>query len=135
MAAVDDFLRRYATSPIHVPRLERLLLVYSDGGADDAFASRFIEWDRACPDGEAARIVSEILCDAIDDNGRMRRLSDAAVKGAIQWIARGHGTVSDRVTRLRDVLCSPDAARVEHAADWLATAGADSMLSETLPSP
>ena len=83
-AAREDFLRRYATSPIHVPRLERLLAVYS--GDDDEFAQRFIAWDRACPDGEAARIVAEILS-AGDSHGGIARLSDQAVQGAIQWMS------------------------------------------------
>ena len=58
-SARDEFLRRYATSPIDVPRLERLLAVYGSGEDDDAFCSRFIGWDRACTDPDAARIVTE----------------------------------------------------------------------------
>ena len=58
--ARDEFLRRYATSPIHVPRLERLLAVYGVDEQDDSFCQRFIGWDRACADGEAARVVTEI---------------------------------------------------------------------------
>jgi hypothetical protein len=84
--ARDEFLRRYATSPIHVPRLERFLAVYDAGDADDSFCHRFIAWDRASADGEAARIVTEILS-AGDPAGRIRRISDAAVKGAIRWMS------------------------------------------------
>ena len=38
----EDFLRRYATSPIHVPRLERLLSAYGDNDEIHAFAETFI---------------------------------------------------------------------------------------------
>ena len=84
--ARDEFLRRYATSPIHVPRLERFLAVYGDDGDDEAFCGRFIAWDRASRDCEAARIVAEILS-AGDSHGRIARLSDEAVKGAIRWMS------------------------------------------------
>ena len=84
--ARDEFLRRYATSPIHVPRLERFLAVYGDDGDDEAFCGRFIAWDRASRDCEAARIVAEILS-AGDSCGRITRLSDEAVKGAIRWMS------------------------------------------------
>jgi hypothetical protein len=84
--ARDEFLRRYATSPIHVPRLERLLAVYGSGEEDDAFCSRFIAWDRACRDGEAARIVTEILS-AGDASGRIAKYSEDAVRGAIRWMS------------------------------------------------
>ena len=75
MAARDDFLRRYATSPIHVPRLERLLDAYGVDGQDEAFALRFIEWDRACADADAARIVTEIVSASAGEAGRPVRLS------------------------------------------------------------
>lgn len=84
--ARDEFLRRYATSPIHIPRLERLLAVYGDDGEAEAFCNRFIGWDRASPDCEAARIVAEILS-AGDSSGRITRISDEAVKGAIRWMS------------------------------------------------
>ena len=82
----DEFLRRYATSPIHVPRLERLLAVYGFGEDDDAFCARFLSWDRACTDAEAARIITEVLS-AGDATGRITRLSDDAVRGAIRWMS------------------------------------------------
>jgi hypothetical protein len=85
-SARDEFLRRYATSPIHVPRLERLLAVYGSGEEDDPFCRRFIEWDRACPDGEAARIVTEILS-AGNAGGRITLVSEAAIRGAIRWMS------------------------------------------------
>jgi hypothetical protein len=94
--AGDVFLRRYATSPIHVPRLERLLAVY-----DDEFAARFIEWDRECPDVEAARIVAEILS-AGDANGRIVRLDDEAVRAAIRWMSGSSPlSIAERTERLR----------------------------------
>jgi hypothetical protein len=113
----DEFLRRYATSPIHVPRLERLLAVYGTGEEDDAFCSRFIAWDRACPDGEAARIVTEILS-ACDASGRIRRYSDDAVRGAIRWMSSVTSLpVSERARVLLERLAEPDdRVRIEFAA-------------------
>ena len=94
--AHDIFLRRFATSPIHVPRLERLLAVY-----DDEFASRFIEWDRECPDVEAARIVAEILSEG-DANGRIVRLDDEGVRAAIRWMSvQSPLSIAERADRLR----------------------------------
>jgi hypothetical protein len=108
--ARDDFLRRYATSPIHVPRLERLLAVYGTGGEDDAFCRRFIAWDRACPDAEAARIVTEILS-AGDAAGAIPRFSDAAVRGAIRWMSDLTSLpAAERAHALRTRLTSSDAA-------------------------
>jgi len=103
-SAREEFLRRYATSPIHVPRLERLLAVYGDDGDDEVFCSRFIAWDRACPDGEAARIVTEILS-AGDRSGRIPRLSDDAVHGTIRWMS--------------DVISLPVAQRARCLNEWL----------------
>jgi hypothetical protein len=109
MTARDDFLRRYATSPIHIPRLERLLSVYETGDRDDSFATRFIGWDRACPDGEAARIVTEIISTTIDRAGRIVHLSDAAVRGAMRWMAEASWLpVADRTAELRDALSPGD---------------------------
>jgi hypothetical protein len=105
--AHEIFLRRYATSPIHVPRLERLLAVYDEEG-DEGFAARFIEWDRGCPNGEAARIVAEILS-AGDGSGSIARLSDDAVKGAIRWMSEPSTLpVAERADALRAALTSAD---------------------------
>lgn len=82
-----EFLRRYATSPMHVPRQERLLEAYGASHTADAFASAFMAWDRACGDHEAARIVTEVLSTLVDEGGRLRRLTPQAVKGAIAWVA------------------------------------------------
>jgi hypothetical protein len=107
--ARDEFLRRYATSPIHVPRLERLLAVYGSGEEDDAFCSRFIDWDRACRDGEAARIVTEILS-AGDSGGRIPRYSEKVIRGAIRWMSDLTSLpVAERARVLRDRLNVPDA--------------------------
>ena len=108
MGAVrEDFLRRYATSPIHVPRLERLLAAYGDDEARDDFASRFIAWDRACPGAEAARIVAEIMCVCVDDSGRVRRLEDEVVLGAVGWLAESRSSMlAVRARTLQDVLAS-----------------------------
>ena len=118
----DEFLRRYATSPIHVPRLERLLAVYGTGEDDDAFCSRFIAWDRACPDGEAARIVTEILS-AGDETGRIVRFSDDAVQGAIRWMSTATSLpVSERARVLRERLSEPDERVRSEFATFLETA-------------
>ena len=103
--ARDDFLRRYATSPIHVPRLERMLHAYESDDDDDTFARNFIDWDRACPDGEAARIVSEIISAG---TGAVR-LSDDALKGAIRWMAEATDhPVAERARILGEAISSPD---------------------------
>ena len=120
--ARDEFLRRYATSPIHVPRLERLLAVYGSGEEDDAFCSRFIGWDRACRDGEAARIVTEILS-AGDSGGRISRYSDNVIRGAIRWMSDlTSPSVAERARLLRDGLAGPDAVAAGFL-EFLAEAG------------
>lgn len=86
-AARHEFVRRYATSPIHVARLERLLSTYGPDGAEEAFAATFIEWDHASGDSEAARIVSEVLSTLHGRDGRLLRLTSDAVRGAIKWVA------------------------------------------------
>jgi hypothetical protein len=112
-SAREVFLRRYATSPIHVPRLERLLAVYDEDG--DEFASRFIAWDRDCPDVEAARIVAEILS-AGDATGRIVQLSDEAVRAAIRWMSTPSALeVAERADRLRGVLMRSDPSDVSAA--------------------
>jgi hypothetical protein len=103
--ARDAFLRRYATSPLHVPRLERMLAAYGDEADEEQFARRFIEWDRACADAEAARIVTEILAVQCDEQGRIVRFDDRAVEGAIRWMAEAAGlTVTERAATLRERL-------------------------------
>jgi hypothetical protein len=105
----ETFLRRYAASPIHVPRLERLLATYGAGGTQEAFAQRFLGWDDACPDGDAARIVTEVLSQVVGADGRLIRLTDDAVHGAIRWLADGGGLDGDfdrseRIATLRSAL-------------------------------
>jgi hypothetical protein len=120
--ARDEFLRRYATSPIHVPRLERFLAAYEAGDEDDAFCHRFIAWDRASSDGEAARIVTEILS-AGDSAGRIRRLSDAAVKGAIRWMSDARWlSVHQRARVLRERLTAADETAVAEFVAFLEAA-------------
>ena len=118
-SAREAFLRSYATSPIHVPRLERLLAVYEDDGNE--FAARFIEWDRDCPDVEAARIVAEILS-AGDAAGRIVRLSDESVRAAIRWMSMPSTLiVAERADRLRGVLMTSDPGEVAAAIAGLET--------------
>ena len=122
--ARDEFLRRYATSPIHVPRLERFLTVYGDNGDDEAFCDRFIAWDRASRDCEAARIVAEILS-AGDSAGRISRLSDETVKGAIRWMSDVISLpVSQRARCLSEGLNSLDGEVVARLVEFLAAGGA-----------
>lgn len=100
-----EFLRRYAASPMHVPRLERLLVTY--GGPDDvdAFAEAFIDWDRACGDSDAARIVTEAISTLVDERGRLIRLTPEAIRGAIAWIAASSGDLrTERVQALSTIL-------------------------------
>ena len=114
MGAVQEaFLRRYATTPIHVPRLERLLATYGPGGTEDAFAQEFIQWDDACNDADAARIVTEVISQLVDRKGQLVRLTDEAVRGAIRWLAEAPSLErADRVAALRDILAEvPDLAR------------------------
>jgi hypothetical protein len=122
--ARDDFLRRYATSPIHVPRLERLLDAYGDDGQGEAFAVRFIAWDRASPDVDAARIVTEIVSVSTDEAGRLLRLSDEVIQGAIRWMAEATSlTVADRAELLREGLGSRDRLTEGGLIAFLETAG------------
>jgi hypothetical protein len=100
-----EFLRRYATSPMHVPRLERLLDAYGGPDAMHAFAEAFIDWDRACGDDDAARIVSEAISTLVDERGRLIRLTPEAVRGAITWIATSSGDLrTERVQALSTIL-------------------------------
>jgi hypothetical protein len=123
-SAREDFLRRYATSPIHVPRLERFLDAYGGDGQDEAFALRFIDWDRACADVDAARIVTEIVSVSADETGRPVRLSDDAVRGAIRWMAEATSlSVADRAELLREGLGSRDRFAGEGLIAFLETAG------------
>jgi hypothetical protein len=90
-----------------VPRLERLLKAYEDDD-DDTFSCRFIAWDRACADADAARIVTEIIS-GVDVSGRIVRLSDDALKGAIRWMAEVTSySVADRARILGESLSSSD---------------------------
>jgi hypothetical protein len=121
----DEFLRRYATSPIHVPRLERLLDVYEGGDQDEAFSGKFIGWDRACPDGDAARIVTEVISMNVDASGQTVRLSDQVVKGAIRWMAEATSySVADRARILREALSSTDERARTSFIEFLETSGA-----------
>ncbi len=82
MSAIDEFYRRYAASPIHVPQLERLLAAYGDP-SPEAFAARFIEWDRQAEHPEAARLITEILTSELIGSGSMRSASDEQVREAV----------------------------------------------------
>ena len=122
LAVRDEFFRRYATSPMHVPRLERLLAAY-DTGESDVFAATFIGWDRECSDVEAARIVTELLAVFVDETGALVRLSDDAVRGAVRWMARSAALSStERADALRTLLSSTTAEAVRQTTRVLETA-------------
>ena len=126
----EDFLRRYATSPIHVPRFERLLAIYGETDGEDAFAATFIAWDRACPDVEAARIVAELLASFQDETGALIRLTDNAVLGALRLMSETALVAPDvRVRAMRTFFAATDTeavatvgARLEAAVDATADA-------------
>ena len=109
----EDFLRRYATSPIHVPRLERLLSAYGDHDEIHAFAETFIAWDRTGPSVEAARVVAELLASFQDESGALVRLSDDAVRGALRLMAEASSVAPDaRVRAMRTFFAATDTASI-----------------------
>lgn len=88
-----------------------MLHVYERDADDDSFARRFISWDRACPDAEAARIVTEIVSATTDASGKVLHLNDDAMQGAIRWMADASTpSVAERARILRDALSSADEA-------------------------
>lgn len=104
-ATRHEFIRRYATSPIHVARLERVLAAYATDGDADAFAAAFLAWDRAAADADAARVVSEVLSTLVGPDGRVVRLTDQAIRGAIAWMAAAPpGTRDERAAALQGIL-------------------------------
>ena len=109
----EDFLRRYATSPIHVPRLERLLAAYGDNDEIHAFAETFIAWDRTGPSVEAARVLAELLASFQDESGALVRLSDDAVRGALRLMAETSSVAPDaRVRAMRTFFAATDTASI-----------------------
>ncbi len=74
MSVVDEFLRRFAASPLHVPQLERVLAAYG-GVSPDAFAAAVIESDREAAHPEATRIALELLANGLDRAGVRFRTS------------------------------------------------------------
>ena len=98
MNEVDEFLRRFAASPIHVPPLERVLAVYGQP-SQDAFAATVIGWDRAAAHPEAARIALELLVAHVDADGVLMRLSDDAVGRAILSVPAGSGDLRQHLRR------------------------------------
>jgi hypothetical protein len=109
----EDFLRRYATSPIHVPRLERLLAAYGDNDEIHAFAEAFIAWDRTGPSVEAALVVAELLASFQDESGALVRLSDDAVRGALRLMAETSSVAPDaRLRAMRTFFAATDTASI-----------------------
>ena|SRR5688572_2777135 len=123
--ARDEFLRRYATSPIHVPRLERFLHEYEDDDEGDTFSRKFIGWDRACRDAEAARIVTEVVSASLDGSGRVVKLSEKALKGAIRWMAEATShSVAERARILGAAISSSDESARRQFIEFLETSSA-----------
>ncbi len=89
---------------------------------DDAFCRRFIGWDRACPDPEAARIVTEVLS-ASDDAGQIVCVGEEVVRGAIRWMSEvAWLSVAERANLLRDGVTAPEGAVAADFVAFLATA-------------
>jgi hypothetical protein len=84
----EQFLRRYAATPNHIPRLERLLSVYGADQSEDAFAAMYLAWDDEFGAPETGRLVGEWLVCVVDADGRLVRVSDAAVRGALRLMGR-----------------------------------------------
>lgn len=81
MTVVDEFLRRFAASPMHVLQFERMLGEL-DGPSPEAFAEAVIAWDRAAQHPEATRIALELLIEGLQE-GHPPRLSLEAFGQAI----------------------------------------------------
>lgn len=98
MSAIDEFYRRYAASPLHVPQLERLLVAYGDP-SPEAFAARFIAWDREAEHPEAARLITEILTSELRGEGSPRYASDEQLRTAITTLpaATAGGSVREHL--------------------------------------
>ena len=105
MSIVDEFLRRFAASPIHVPQLERVLAAYG-GMAPDAFAAAVIEWDREAAHPEATRIALELLATGLIAQAPLPDVDIARLRQAILSIPAGAVSV-------RALLCEHLTAAVE----------------------
>lgn len=102
MGPVDEFLRRFAASPMHVLQFERLLDTL-DGTTPEAFAAAVIGWDRDATHPEATRIALELLVEGLQ-RGRPPRLSLDAFGAAILSVPAG---TSDVREALRERLETP----------------------------
>ena len=92
MSVVDDFLRRFAASPIHVPPLERGLAAYG-GVSPDAFAAAVIESDREAAHPEAARIALELLATGLIEQASPPDVDIARLRTAILSVPAGAASV------------------------------------------
>ena len=104
MSVVDEFLRRFAASPIHVPQLERVLAAYG-GGSPDAFAAAVIETDREAAHPEATRIALEVLATGLIEQTPLPGVDIARLRLAILSVPAGAASV-------RPLLCEQLAAAV-----------------------
>jgi hypothetical protein len=108
MSAVDEFLRRFAASPIHVPQLERVLDTFG-GTSPAAFAAAFIEWDREAAHPEAARIALELLVPGYTDEDPPWHVGMAELRDAILSVPAGAVAVRALLReRLAAASASPD---------------------------
>lgn len=92
MSVVDEFLRRFAASPIHVPQLERVLAAYG-GVSPDAFAAAVIESDREAAHPEAARIALELLATGLIEQASLPDVDIARLRTAILSVPAGAASV------------------------------------------
>lgn len=102
MDRVDEFLRRFAASPMHVLQFERLLDSL-EGTTPEAFAASVIAWDREAPHPEAARIALEVLVEGLQE-GRAPSLSLEAFGAAILSIPVGTPDVRVALRERLDLL-------------------------------
>ena len=98
----DEFLRRFAASPIHVPQLERVLEAYG-GASPETLADAFLEWDRDAAHPEATRIALELLANGLIEQAPLPEVDLARLRTAILSIPAGAVSV-------RTLLCEHLAA-------------------------
>ena len=92
MSVVDEFLRRFAASPIHVPQLERVLATYG-GASPEAFAAAVIQSDRQAAHPEATRIALELLATGLIEQVPLPDVDLARFRQAILSVPAGAASV------------------------------------------
>jgi hypothetical protein len=115
VSAIDEFLRRFAASPMHVAQLERVLEAYG-GTSPEALAEAFLGWDREAAHPEATRIALELLANGLIEETPLPVVDIARLRSAILSVPAGG--VSVRVllcehlaAGLSEEMPAPDLAR------------------------